>query len=53
VLIRWHAGHGRYGTGGCGAFAQVVCYSEHLHVTCRTCQYEWAEDCADALGATQ
>lgn len=50
VLIRWHKGVGRYGEGGCGYFAKVVVYGEHLHVTCRTCQYEWAEDCLDALG---
>ena len=51
ALVRWHPGKGRYGDGGCGFFAKVVGYSEHLHVTCRTCQYEWMEDSLDALTA--
>jgi len=51
ILVRWHPGHGRYGTGGCGFHAKVVVYSEHLHCTCRTCQYEWGEDTLDNLAA--
>jgi hypothetical protein len=50
ILVRWHTG-GRYGTGGCGYYAKVVQPSEHLHCTCRSCQYEWAEDTLDNLAA--
>lgn len=48
ILTRWHPGHGRYGTNGCGYYAKVVVYVEHLHRTCRTCQYEWADETLDA-----
>ena len=52
VFVRWHKGEGQYGSGGCGHAAKVVDFSEHLHVTCKTCQYEWVEDCTDALGVS-
>ena len=47
ILTRWHTG-GRYGVAGCGYGAKIVKTGEHLHRTCRTCQYEWTEKCADA-----
>lgn len=49
ILVRWHRG-GLYGLTGCGYGAKVVDPVEHLHATCRTCQYEWLEDTLDALG---
>jgi hypothetical protein len=48
ILVRWHTHGGRYGEGGCGYYAKVIEYGEHLHYTCRTCQYEWIGAPADA-----
>ena len=48
INTSWHQGHGRYGSGGCGFYAKVVVYVEHLHRTCRNCQFEWADDTLDA-----
>lgn len=56
LLIRWH-GAGAYHRSRTGA----SCHSdygewhgnptgEHLHVTCRTCQFDWFEDTLDNLG---
>lgn len=49
ILVRWHKTGGRYGgDGSCGYYAQVVETGEHMHFTCRTCQYEWTGVPADA-----
>ena len=47
IVIRWHA---KGGSSECGYFAKVKVYGEHLHATCRTCQFEWGEDTLDNLG---
>jgi predicted nucleic-acid-binding Zn-ribbon protein len=44
--------HRSYGmsilAGGCG-WTNLRGHGEHLHKTCRNCQYEWAEATLDAV----
>ena len=39
VGVAWHE-NDRF-PAGCGSMARVRNPSEHLHYTCRRCQYEW------------
>lgn len=41
IDVKWHDGK------NCGLFAKVKEYFEHLHYTCRQCEYEWITETID------
>jgi hypothetical protein len=56
ILTRYHKSGKDCWDGCCCEYClpgELKGIEEHLHRTCRTCQYDWRDPCNKALGATK